>query len=997
MNSRNRFIFCLSLIFALPFLSYGQSQLANGSVVVTATDPAGAVMAGVVVKLLNKDTGFSRSVLTNEDGRGVAALLPLGAYEITAQKPGFSIVRINDLQLQVGEQRAINIGMQVSAISETVTVNGGEADLVESERSNSASRLNDRAVHNLPILARNFQTFMLLSPGTLVVNRTGNDANFSIGGQKGIYTNYSLDGADYSSSFYGGVSGGDRSPFTISLEAIKEFVVLSNGFNAEFGRSGGGVMNAVTKSGTNQLHGNGFWYFQDHSFVADNAFGQQPLGRRSQFGATVGGPIKKDKLFFFAASDNQRRNTPINLVFNAQSTLLDAANSSDPARKAAAQAFLTRQKQILATDDVTSELGKLDWNISTKNTLSARYNRARDTVDNGTYGLLPQQARSTDTFGAEIDSTDAFSGQLTTLLSTKVLNEFRVSGTREDRPRVPHEPAVLKEVVNGFAGGAGVTVTGVGSIGNATFLPIGSLEWRYQVTNNLSYTFGRHSVKIGGDVNLINFDNLYRGNAPGVYTFFSFDNFVAKKPDQYAQFFGSGQKTTHPKYFAIYAQDTFKLKPGLTLNYGLRWEGQANPENDLPNTDFLQGTKKIPNDMKQFSPRLGIAWDPKSDGKNVFRAFAGYLYAPTPSLIWANVLRQNGDVSNGVNYLGTTAATIPAFNFPYEGPYPTPFPSYPGNLPVTTGTVPGGQVNMVANGFRNPRIMRTNAAYERVLISDMTVTITYDRYFSTGIERRKDLNLPVGVVQAATGRIIYDRSVRPYPGFGQVIQRENSATSRYNAVTLTLNKRFSHRFQAQASYTNGHNYSQDDNENNCCGNSGSDQQHYNLDWSRSNLDIRHNVVMNAVVLLPKGVEVSPILRFQSGRPFDATTGNDGVTAYVLSPAALANFQQYIGKPNAVVFGGGNGDTTTTDRPIVDGKLLPRNNFEHPQYFRTDVRAAKTVRFTETMNLKISVDILNLFKNSNKFTTNTQISSPSFGLLNNADEPFSIQTGLRFTF
>jgi hypothetical protein len=181
-----------------------------------------------------------------------------------------------------------------------------------------------------------------------------------------------------------------------------------------------------------------------------------------------------------------------------------------------------------------------------------------------------------------------------------------------------------------------------------------------------------------------------------------------------------------------------------------------------------------------------------------------------PSLIWANVLRQNGDISNGVNYLGTTAATIPAFTFGYAGPYPTPYPSYPGTLPVTKGTVPGGQVNMVDPGFRNPRIMRTNGSYERLLTSDTTVTVTYDRYFSTGIERRRDLNLPLGSVLAATGRVVYDRTQRPFPSFGQVIQREDSATTRYHAVTLMVNKRFSHNFQAQASYTNGHNYSQDD-------------------------------------------------------------------------------------------------------------------------------------------------------------------------------------------
>jgi hypothetical protein len=848
----------------------------------------------------------------------------------------------------------------------------------------------------MPILARNFQTFMLLTPGTLVVNRTGNDANFSIGGQKGIFTNYSLDGAEYTSAFYGGVAGGDRSPFTVSLEAVKEFVVLSNGFNAEYGHSGGGVMNAVTKSGTNQYHGNGFWYLQDHTFVANNALNQPPLGRRNQFGATLGGPIKHDKLFFFAATDNQRRSLPINLVFNGQSTLLDAAASADPARKEAAGVFFKEQKQVQATDNVNSQLGKVDWNITGKQTLSARYNRARVNGDNGTYGLLPQQARAASTIGVEVDSVDSVNTQLTTIVTSQTVNEFRFNATREDRPRLPHDPA-LTAVVNGVTGGAGLSVTGIGSLGNATFIPIYSLEWRYQLTDNLTRNFGRHSVKFGGDVSLMKYFNYYRGNAQGVYTFFSFDNFVARKPDQYAQFFGSGSQISHPKYFAMYVQDTFKLRPGLTINYGVRWEGQANVTNDLPNADFYDLTKKIPNNNNQFSPRLGIAWNPKNNGKNVIRVFGGYLYAPTPLLVWSNVMRQNGDVTNGVNYLGTTPATIPAFTAPYGGPYPTPFASYPGTLPVTKGTVPGGQVNIAAPNFQNPRTLRTNASYERLMASDITFTVTYDRYFTTGVERRRDLNLPLGTIQPITGRTIYDRTQRPYPTIGQLIQREDSATARYNALTLTVNKRFSHHFQAQGSYTYGHNYTQDDNENNCCSNSGYDQRNFSLDWGRSNLDIRHNAVLNAVFLLPKGVEVSPIVRLQSGRPFDATTGNDGVTAYVLTPAALANFQAYIGKPNAVVYGGGNGDTTTTDRPIVDGVLLARNYFQQPAFLKTDVRASKMFRFTESKDLKVSVDILNLFKNSNKFATNTQISSPSFGLLNNADEPFSIQTGLRFTF
>src|SRR5262249_15380429 len=151
------------------------------------------------------------------------------------------------------------------------------------------------------------------------------------------------------------------------------------------------------------------------------------------------------------------------------------------------------------------------------------------------------------------------------------------------------------------------------------------------------YTFGRHDLKFGTDLNFISFDNLFRGAARGIWSFFSFDDFVAKRPGQFQEFFGSGQAVTHPKYAAFYAQDSWKASTGLTVNYGLRWEGQINPKGDLPNADFLENTRNIPNDFQQWSPRLGFAWDPHKDGKNVLRVYSAYIFAPTATLLWANV------------------------------------------------------------------------------------------------------------------------------------------------------------------------------------------------------------------------------------------------------------------------------------------------------------------------------------------------------------------------
>jgi hypothetical protein len=994
---------CLAVI--LPN-AHGQGQAANGIIEGAVTDSSGAILRGVNIEVKNKDTGFTRAAVTNEAGRYTAPLLPLGNYDITAELTGFATVRVGDVLVQVGQVRVVDIVMKVSAIKETVVVSGGDVPLIETSRAHTSAIINDRAVHELPILARNFNTFALLTPGTLVTAQTGLiETGFSIGGQKGTNSSYAVDGADYTSSFYAGQTGGDRPPFTLSLEAVKEFVVMANGINAEFGRSGGGLMNVVTKSGTNEFHGSGFWFFQDKNFVHSDAFGFPPLGRRQQFGATVGGPIVKDRLFFFAASDNQKRNSPINLVFDGQSILQAAANSGDPNQRAAAQALLGKQGQITAGDDVWSLLAKVDWMINPANNLSTRYNLARNNQDNGSFGVIRQRAAAPEAFGLEKDTVDAVNVQLATIASPKLINEFRFHITREDRPRIENTvPGTVSR--NDFENGASVFVAGITAftgLGAPFFLPIGSVEDRYQFTDNVSYSFGKHDLKFGTDLNFISFDNLFRGFGRGVYTFFSFDAFAARQPNQFQQFFGSGQAVTHPKYTALFAQDSWKARPGLTVSYGLRWETQLNPTGDLPNTDFLEGTEKIPNDVHQWSPRLGIAWDPANDGMNLFRAYAAYLYAPTPTLLWANVLRQNGDVTNGVTFLTSNPTEIPPFPFPYEGPYQTPFDQYPGTISTTSGTVPGGTVNMVDPTFHNPRILRTNVSYEREIVRDLTATVTYDFAATTGNQRFHDLNLFPGTPHPVTGRIIYDRSRRPYPFAGQVISRESGASARYNALILAANKRFSSRFQMQAFYTYGRNFADDENERLATTIVGYDQYDFALDWGRSVLDVRHNFVLSGVFDAPFGIQLSPIIRAQSGRPFNAVTGTDSPTAFTLSAEALDNFRRYIGDSNATVYGGGNGDLNqspagtfaTGDRPIVNGVLIARNAFDQPGFFLTDLRVAKNFRFAESQELQLIVDFFNLFDNANKFTTNWAVSSPSFGALNNAGSPFAVQLAVRY--
>jgi hypothetical protein len=961
-------------------------------------DTAGAVIVKVDVEIKNTKTGLVRNVVTNESGAYVASVLPVGLYQIAARHTGFVDGEIDNIVLSLGERQTVNITLASAGPRQSVNVVIGPQSPIELARSNLNVAFNNRSIHDLPMLGRNFQTFVLLTPGTLPSSINLTDTDFSVGGQKGIHTTYNVDGSAYNSAFFGGQTGGDRPPFTLSLEAVQEFVVYPNGSTAEFG-SGGGLVNVVTKSGTNDFHGNAFWYLQDHRFIRRDALGLAPLGRRQQFGATIGGPLVRNKLFFFVASDNQKRTSPLNLIFDSQSTLQAALTSSDPNERSAAQAILGKQGQISAGDNTWSIFGRVDWQMNSRHRLSIRYNTAHNAQENGTFGTIRQRAAAPENSGLDRDVVDQLIGQAVSLVTPRMTNEFRLLLSREDRPRVENPiPGTTEK--NGVANGATADIAGIGTLGSPVFLPIGSTERRLQLADTLSWSRGRHEFRVGGDVNLTDFDDLFRGAARGLFLFFNFDNFAARQPDIYLQFFGNGHVVIPTKYVAGFVQDTFRPKEGLTINYGLRWEGQINTRGDLPNTDFLEGTEKIPNDLSQWSPRLGISWVPGRNSKQVLRFFSGYLHAPTPTALWFDVLRQNGDVSNGVLYFAdrqTNLAGIPAFNFPYEGPYQTPFESFPNEPSQSTGTVPGGTVNLVDPKFHNPRIFRANVGYERQVGKDVTLSVTYDYSFTTGNERFRDLNLFPGTIDPLTGRTIYDRTQVPVGFAGRIISRESTATARYHALIVALNKRFSSRFQIQAFYNYGRNYADDENERNTDADSmvGYDQRDFRLDWSRSALDIRHQIVANCVVDLPRGISLSALTRFNSGRPFNAVTGSDDPLDFLLSSDALANFQRQLKLPNASVYGGGNGDGNSfSDRPIVDGRLLPRNYFNQPIFFETDVRVQKRFQLSNERQLFIIGDFFNVSNRANSFTTNVIVASPSFGSLNNAGSPFAFQFGVK---
>jgi len=301
-------VFGLILLITLvtTLSSRAQTQITAGTIQGTVTDQAGAVVPGANVEVKNLETNLVRTFTTDEDGRFVALQLPPGHYTVTVSKTGFATLMQESFPLTVGETVPLNLSMKVTTLSETVTINSIQT--IDTIKSESSTTLDEKAVSNLPVLGRKFEDLLTLTPGVSITQGPdGDEINFA--GQRGVFNNVSLDGGDYNNGFFGEQAGGQRAAIAITLEAVQEFQVVATGASAEFGRTAGGVVNVITKSGTNDFHGSAF-YFQRLRALASNTSDGQPLTgfHREQFGGTVGGPIKKDKVFFFGAFEQIREN-----------------------------------------------------------------------------------------------------------------------------------------------------------------------------------------------------------------------------------------------------------------------------------------------------------------------------------------------------------------------------------------------------------------------------------------------------------------------------------------------------------------------------------------------------------------------------------------------------------------------------------------------------------------------------------------------------------------
>ena len=638
---RTSLILAVLLSLVHPGSARAQSQITTGVIDGMATDATGAALPGVTIEARNVDTNFTRTSVTAADGRFALLQLPPGHYKVTFTLSGFATLSQENLELTVGQTVTLGASMKVSGVSETVTVTQPP---VEVTRTASASTLNQTAVENTPILGRKFEDLLTLTPGVSIVQGADGD-EISFAGQRGIFNNISLDGGDYNNGFFGEQAGGQRAAIDITLEAVREFQVIATGAPAEFGRTAGGVVNVVTKSGTNQTHGTLFHFQRVEALTGDLSDGTTLDNfHREQFGGTIGGPIKKDKTFFFLALEGitgnfERPNLSRQLGDTAcpvQAPTLGANEAlingnSDCQRLALLNFFSVRLGQQEGTPighpvKNAAVLGKIDATLSPKNNLSASWNfnhsrKENETFDVPTYGT---SANGIEGDPARINVANV--NWFTTLSSTR-LNEAHFTYSRESRPRTA--------VPSNLAADTGVGFAPSFRFGNPFFLQpnVDELIWRTQIKDNLTLVRGSHTLKAGGEwMHTLN-DQVFRGFFTGRYLFDSVTGFLRYAspagPGGFGPYTtGCSNGTTVVAYvtapavcpsgttlgggplllylqgaglsgpatdatgaskitndeFSLFVQDKWQPRANLTINYGLRWDAQRMPDTIDPST-----------------------------------------------------------------------------------------------------------------------------------------------------------------------------------------------------------------------------------------------------------------------------------------------------------------------------------------------------------------------------------------------------------------------------
>lgn len=1046
-NSMKLFMFAVLCLTIGIGQAFAQSSV-TGGIRGKITDPQGALIPNASVTVTNVGTNKEETVTSDTDGGYRFSNLQPGIYNLGVAVSGFANFTQERVVVEVGQVTTVDVPLGISGTTATVQVTT-EAPVINTTSQDFSNNINQTSINELPINGRRASSFVLLTPGVVPDGPFG---LISFRGISGLLNNSTVDGGDNNQAFFSEERGRTRISSSISQDAVREFQVNTSNYSAEFGRAAGGVVNTVTKSGTNKFHGSAFYYIRDNKLGARNPFsfqtiatpsgnqtiGLKPEDRRQQFGGSLGGPVIKDKVFFFFSYDQQKRNfpgvsAPSSLTFFNPITVTAvpttgsrtcATAKPNPTLTSGETLFCRGVSQAQVNSGISFLqsltgvvprkadqrliLPKIDWVINSSNTLSVVYNSLRA---NSPAGVQSQAvvSRGIASFGDDKVTLDTLNVRLNSTLSPTTLNEVRFQYSRDleqqfGQPPAPGEPTTA----NGFSpsvsvGGGGIT------FGKPNFLDRAAYpdERRTQFADTVTLIKGRNTIKFGGDFNRVSdlLDNLFQ-NA-GAYSYSNITQFLSdfanpalKQYSSFNQGFGPTAFRFKTRDYDAFLQDDFRLTPRLTLNFGLRYEYEQLPKPQISNP-LEPRTSNFPSDKNNFGPRVGFALDVTGNGKTTVRAGYGIYYG--------RII--NSTISNAITNTGV-AAGQKQFNFQPSTPGS---PTYP-NILAAPPTVAGGSAGDIVvfkNNFQNPLIHQMDVVFERLVARNTVVSVSglvsLGRYLPTFVDT--NLNFPTasttytfngGPFGGQTIVLPLFTGARPNPNFGRITEIRDTISSQYAAVVLQANRRLTDGLQFQVNYT----YSRTTDNGQTSqtfSNPNVPLNPFNQDDERgtSNLDIPHRFVASAVYAPANlfglghgsnygraifgGFSIAPIVTIQSGSPYSA-----GVSGNASSATSFG------------ILGAG-GDNRLPN--------LERNSFRAPYDLNVDLRISRRFRLGETTNIELLAEGFNIFNRtnvtgvgSNAYTisgTNLNFNTTTFGVPSQAGTNIfrerQIQFAARFQF
>ncbi len=894
--------FCLPAVLALsaaavPVLA--QTSSVASSIAGLVHDPAGQVVAGATISATELDTGFTRTVQAGNDGEYAVPLLPEGTYRILVTAPSFQSYQQNGITVRVGQSSAVDVTLKTGSTAETVTVTA-DASILNTETFDVSDGLNQKSMENMPITSRNTFNLALLVPG---LNGTRDDEfgnpTFAFGGMQ--RKAYLIDGIDNTQR------GGPGRLGIFSPEDVKETRVVAGAMDAQYGRTVGGIINMVTRGGTNATHGEGLVLERRPGLISKPSLSQtKPFQQWATYSVNIGGPVKRDTLFYFLSGEYEPEDgaRPITI------TAANAAALGLPPSQLGNAPFKQRFQ---------SYLGRVDWQLNPQDNFYFRYSLYKTPSQFNTSGGL-QTISSSNNYN-DHDYTGA--AEWSHIVSSRALNELRFGTLRRifDRPPVS---GIVGPVIN---------ISNTATLGSNTAANQHYEEDQYNFIDDFSYTLGKHQLRFGADIDTIhvlsvdrltqtyNFPNLaqYLGALNGtinpatgkVYNY-----------NTYTQQFGNNTAEHRTTPINFYAQDHWQASPNLSLNYGVRYEYRFFPA--LNQNGALAISRVLPGDPTNVAPRLGFAL--RAGDKTVVRGGYGINYDTLNLRLISLVDRSNGNQVQTFTVSGT-AAGAPQYPAAFSGP--------------ATSFAVKTSVYGFAPNFRTQYAQQSDLAVERQIGTDYSVAVGAQLYLGRRAPLLIDTNLGAVTGRLPDGRAIYG-GARPNTAFGQIFQLTSVGGDTYYGGYVDLKKRLSHGVQFDASYTLGWAFNNNDGVGDS-GNTVSDSGNINRDYAFSSSDQRHRFVMQGVwqprvtsggltTALLDGFLFSTNATVTSGFPYSPVAGPD------LNMDGVANDYANFGS---------------------------RNSFRGPIFREWNVRGSRTFPvYRERVSLELIAEAENLLNSTN---------------------------------